>query len=110
VLLNSLENTMTAPIHGLPRPTVADAAPRLRELYGAEFPALWQGLLSKAGLTGRETDQASVQKLTQAMDASAEDPVRLLSRALHVRRIAHAGVTECERILSEHPQAARLTR
>ena len=101
---------MTAPIHGLARPTVADAAPRLREMYGAEFPALWQGLLSTAGLTGRETDPASVQKLTTAMDASDKDPARLLARALHVRRIAHARIIECERILAEHPHAARPSR
>lgn len=75
------------PYH-LDRPDIAEAREAVHRLYGSDAPQLWSTLLSRAGLTGRETDPGSLDRLLTVMTDT--DPVTALcARSLKIRADTH---------------------
>ena len=74
----------TGAIYGLPRPDLTEAAEAVRRVCGHDTDGVWQQLLQSAGLTGRENDPASMNRLLTAMRAG--NPVlAMCAQALTIR-------------------------
>jgi hypothetical protein len=72
------------PGYGLIRPTVADALVAVHRVHGPAAAAVWQRLLTVAGLRGDETDDRALRRLIEAM--TCLDPLcRVCARSLTVR-------------------------
>ena len=84
---------MTAPeaalsAYGLLRPTMSDARDAMHRVHGHTGRSSWARLLEASGLTGTETDEASLTRLLEAM--TGLDPTsRLCAHALRIRLTAH---------------------
>jgi hypothetical protein len=74
--------------HRLSRPTLDDARTAVQSLYGPHTDDVWQTLLFAAGLTGKETTPAALDRLLAVMHA-AEPLVRLCARGLQIRVSAY---------------------
>lgn len=75
------------PYH-LNRPDIAEARDAVHRLYGSDAPQLWATLLSRAGLTGRETDPGSLDRLLTVM-VDADPVTALCARSLKIRTDTH---------------------
>jgi hypothetical protein len=73
------------PAYGLAPPTVKDAHTALQRIYRDTADALWTRLLEQTGLTGTESDRASLDTLLAAMTATGNPVIALSARALAVR-------------------------
>ena len=62
--------------YGLHRPTMTDAQEAMHRVHGHTGRSTWVRLLDAAGLTGTESDDASLQRLLTAM--AGLDPVSRL--------------------------------
>lgn len=70
-------------------PTLETAREALRRLYGPHTADVWRTLLFSSGLTGRETDVNSVNRLIGCM-TMAGPITRLCGHGLAVRFAAYA--------------------
>jgi hypothetical protein len=71
------------------KPTLADARLALERLYGPHLEDIWVTLLTRAGLTGTETDLVSFDRLVNVMTGS--DPVtRMCGRGLQIRSATYS--------------------
>lgn len=87
----------------LQRPDLAEARTALRQLYGHRTDELWRTLLVRAGLSGHETDDASLTRLLTAMTDT--DPVMALcARSLTIRVNAHAHLTAAHSLIRDAEQ------
>jgi hypothetical protein len=66
------------------RPDMAEAKAAVGRLYGHTSDDVWRSLLTRTGLTGRETDPAAIQRLAQAMLAD-DSVLSLCGRSLLIR-------------------------
>jgi hypothetical protein len=74
--------------YGLRRPTMADAREAMHRVHGDLAAGLWKQVLGSASVTGTESDEASFQRLLQAM--TDLDPIsRLCAQALRIRVASH---------------------
>lgn len=70
--------------YGLPRPDLDEAHLALAEVYAEITDRVWHQLLRSAGLSGRETDPESLDRLIDAMKDC--DPITALcGRSLAIR-------------------------
>ncbi len=96
--------TTTDPYH-MTRPDLAEAEAAIGRLYGHEAGAVWQKLLASAGLTGRETDPAAVERLAETMLAA--DPVLSLSgRGLMIRIKSYEYLLAAAEMIADAPAPA----
>jgi hypothetical protein len=78
--------------YNLRQPDLEEARAAIHQLYGADGPRMWNTLTTGAGLTGDETDLASLDRLLTAM--FAHDPVTALcARAIQIRVDTHRRLT-----------------
>lgn len=77
-----------APTYELERPTLASARAALEGFYGPHTADIWRTLLFSSGLTGDESDPASLGRLIASMQVG-EPLTRLCARSLTVRAAAH---------------------
>lgn len=95
---------MSADPYHMSRPDLPEAEAAIRQLYGHEADAVWQKLLTSAGLTGRETDPAAVERLAATMLAA--DPVLALSgRGLTIRIKSYEYLLAAAQMIAEAPPA-----
>jgi hypothetical protein len=74
--------------YGLSRPTMTDARDAMHRVHGHTGRSAWIRLLAAAKLTGAETDEPAVLRLSEAM--THLDPVsRLCAQALRIRLTSH---------------------
>ncbi|WP_328474509.1 hypothetical protein OHA21_15365 [Actinoplanes sp. NBC_00393] len=76
------------PSYQLERPTLATARAALRSFYGPHTDDVWRTLIFSAGLSGDETDPASLRRLLAAMQGAAP-LIQLCGRGLAIRLAAH---------------------
>ncbi|MFI5497187.1 hypothetical protein [Actinoplanes sp. NPDC051859] len=89
-----------AQAYRLQRPDIAEARTALRQLYGHRTDDLWRTLLTRAGLSGYETDEASLTRLLTAMTDT--DPVMALcARSLTIRMNAHTHLTAAHTLIRD---------
>ena len=83
----------------LSMPTLVEAREALQRLYGAGSEDVWQPLLQRAGLTGRETDEASLQRLLAVM-AAADPVIALCGRALTIRATTYTHLSAAHALIN----------
>ncbi|MFG1607626.1 hypothetical protein [Actinoplanes sp. NPDC049265] len=84
--------------YGVRRPDLAEAREALRRLYGADTATVWADLMRRSGLSGTESDPASLAKLIDAMAAS--DPIlALCARSLRIRQAAHTHLSAARQLI-----------
>lgn len=91
---------MTTDPYHMRRPDLAEARAALVQLYGPGAEDRWQRLLTRAGLSGRETDPDAIRRVAEAMQAT--DPVMALSgRSLLIRVNTYEYLLAASEIISE---------
>ena len=75
--------------HQVERPTLTTARTALAAYYGPHTEDVWRTLLFRSGLTGEETDLASVGRVISAMENGGGPLARLCGRGLAVRLQAY---------------------
>jgi hypothetical protein len=85
-------NDNVADAYHLNVPDIAEARDAIYRLYGAAADELWKTLLSRARVSGNETDRGAFDRLLAVMfDA---DPVTALcARSLKIRADTHTHLT-----------------
>ena len=87
----------------LRRPDLAEARAALQRLYTHQSDTIWQTLLTRAGLTGSETDEASFSRLLTAMTDT--DPVMALcARSLSIRANAYTHLAAAHTLIHDAEQ------
>lgn len=87
-------------VYHLRRPDLAEARAALQRLYTHQTATIWQAMLTRAGLTGKETDDASFDRLLTAMTAT--DPVMgLCARSLRIRATTYTYLTAAHTLISD---------
>ncbi|MEU7903464.1 hypothetical protein [Actinoplanes sp. NPDC049118] len=84
--------------YGFARPTVNDAHSSLTRVLG-KADDVWTGLLQRCGLTGAETDTASVKAIIAAMFA-AGDGADMCARSLQIRLAAHTHLAAVRQLVT----------
>lgn len=72
----------------LEQPTLDEAHTALKRLYGPHTADVWQTLLHKASLTGRETESWAFDRLVSTM-AGADPVIQICAQALAIRSRAY---------------------
>ena len=81
--------------YNLSRPTLDDARSALQRIFGSGADDQLRALLSRAGLTGHESDPASFDRLVEAMTAA--DPLtHLCARSLKIRAAAYTHLSAAQ--------------
>lgn len=84
----------------LRRPDFAEARAALHRLYTHQSDTIWQTLLARAGLTGRETDDASFTRLLAAM-ADTDPVMGLCARSLSIRANAYTHLAAAQTLIHD---------
>ena len=92
--------TATTEAYRLRQPGLSDARAALQRLYAHQNDTIWPALLSRAGLTGAETDDASLQRLLSAM-AHTDPVMALCARSLTIRAIAYTHLAAAHTLIRD---------
>ena len=85
--------------YGLCRPTVADVLVAVGRMHKKDAAAVWAQLLTTAGMSGDETDEAALDRLLDAM--SERDPLsRVAARGVRVRMSSYDSLAAVHRQLA----------
>jgi hypothetical protein len=81
-----------APVYGMSRPSVAATRAALSAVSSHSEAITWDRLLASAGLTGAETDVASLERLLVTMTAAGGVTAQC-ARAQSIRLVCHTRLT-----------------
>ncbi|WP_305789735.1 hypothetical protein [Symbioplanes lichenis] len=88
-----------SPVYGLSRPTIDETRAALAAVSGHGGTASWQQLLSASGLTGTETDVASLERLLATMTATGGVTAQC-ARAQTIRLVCHTRLSAVREMVS----------
>ena len=89
-----------AAAYRLRKPDLGEARAALQRLYAHQIDTIWPALLARAGLTGAETDDTSLQRLLIAMTQT--DPVMALcARSLTIRATAYTHLAAAHTLIRD---------
>jgi hypothetical protein len=88
-----------SPVYGLSRPTIDETRAALAALAGHGESAPWQQLLATSGLTGTETDVASLEQLLATMKAAGGVTAQC-ARAQTIRLVCHTRLSAVQELVS----------
>ncbi|WP_432524995.1 hypothetical protein [Kineococcus sp. SYSU DK006] len=84
--------------------TLEHARTALARVHPATAQRVWADLLTAAGLSGRESDRAALERLLEAMSASEDAVTVVCARALRIR------LTTFDRLVAARAVRAALSR
>lgn len=88
----------TAGPYHFSRPDINEAREAIHRLYGSSSE-VWTTLLSRAGLSGHETDDASYDRLITTMLA-ADPVISLCARSLQIRMTTYKALSDVHTLIS----------
>jgi hypothetical protein len=84
--------------YGMPQPTVAGTRAVLESVGGHGGTAQWDQLLATSGLNGRETDEASLERLLAVMTETGGVTAQC-ARAQRIRLVCHTNLSVVQELV-----------